>query len=332
MKILLVRITLATFAIAVLCASAAQAQNGYTPPSITFSPSNVILLDTVVGTQECSKVTLDLKSIGDVSSAMVLDSILDNSSFFKVSTVPSLPAELKAGDSVIFDVCYTPQDTNLFIDSINVIIAGCIDTAIFFQAQGLTPLIYATDLDFGEVDSGQTKCLALTVRNPGKAPLIISNAILPDTTDFSFLDANVLPFSLAPGRSIQLIICFHPRKAGAIQTTMRWGTNLEAPFTHSIKDTSLLSGNGFASNVNPLPQSVPFSLSISPNPASGAATISLTGAPSANVEIFDVLGREVANFRVAGNYEWQMGTLPAGTYIVRAGAGGTIVSRRVVKE
>lgn len=76
----------------------------------------------------------------------------------------------------------------------------------------------------------------------------------------------------------------------------------------------------------------PLSLSISPNPAASSATISLSGAPSASIEIYDVLGREVASFRMSGTYEWQMGTLPAGTYIVRATSDGTVISRRVVKE
>lgn len=86
------------------------------------------------------------------------------------------------------------------------------------------------------------------------------------------------------------------------------------------------------SGVTSASPNLPFALSISPNPTSGAATISLTGAPSANVEIFDVLGREVASFRVAESYEWKMGALLAGTYIVRAAIGDVVVSKRMVKE
>lgn len=77
---------------------------------------------------------------------------------------------------------------------------------------------------------------------------------------------------------------------------------------------------------------LPLALSISPNPASGSAIISLTGAPSAKVEIFDVLGREVTNFHIEGYYEWQMGALPAGAYIIRASIGGAVVSKRILKR
>ncbi|MFI5202096.1 MAG: T9SS type A sorting domain-containing protein, partial [Candidatus Kapaibacterium sp.] len=75
-----------------------------------------------------------------------------------------------------------------------------------------------------------------------------------------------------------------------------------------------------------------FALSVAPNPSSGSVTISLTGAPSANIEIFDVLGRQVANFRVAGSYEWQTGLLPAGAYIVRASIGDAVVSKQMLKR
>jgi hypothetical protein len=84
-------------------------------------------------------------------------------------------------------------------------------------------------------------------------------------------------------------------------------------------------------NVSPLP-TYNLIFTVAPNPATAVVTISLSGAPSANIEIYDVLGREVTSFRMAESYEWQMSTLPVGTYIVRATSDGTVVSRRVVKE
>ncbi|HZK76626.1 MAG TPA: T9SS type A sorting domain-containing protein [Candidatus Kapabacteria bacterium] len=103
-----------------------------------------------------------------------------------------------------------------------------------------------------------------------------------------------------------------------------------------------LAGNKFdtcfgsTASVTAFPN-LPFSLSISPNPASGVATISLSQAGSTaprvgKIEIFDVLGREVTNFDIEGYYEWQMGSLPAGAYIVRAEAGGAVVSKRMLKR
>ncbi len=79
------------------------------------------------------------------------------------------------------------------------------------------------------------------------------------------------------------------------------------------------------------PRLLRFSLTVTPNPAADYSIISLAG-PSANVQVFDILGREVASFRVTGNYVWNMAGLPAGTYIVRAEANGQVLSKRILKQ
>jgi hypothetical protein len=84
-----------------------------------------------------------------------------------------------------------------------------------------------------------------------------------------------------------------------------------------------------------LTPSTPSTLSVSPNPTSGDVSIFISGSPSADVEIFDVLGREVDRFRVNGSYDWETGSLPVGTYIVRAvvsGSDAQPITKRIVKE
>ncbi len=78
------------------------------------------------------------------------------------------------------------------------------------------------------------------------------------------------------------------------------------------------------------------SMAVIPNPVEGEATFVLSGTPWANVEIFDVLGREVAGFRVEGSYEWETIGIPRGTYIIRANENGPgnfrPIVKRIVKE
>lgn len=75
-----------------------------------------------------------------------------------------------------------------------------------------------------------------------------------------------------------------------------------------------------------------FSLSIFPNPTSGAALVTIQGAAAGEVSVYDVLGRQVAQFHLEGSYEWNPGTLPLGTYYVRANIGGVILSKSIVRE
>jgi hypothetical protein len=79
-------------------------------------------------------------------------------------------------------------------------------------------------------------------------------------------------------------------------------------------------------------------LAVSPNPARGAAEIrlDLSAAGAVSVEVYDVLGRHVAVLaegpRDAGRHAlvFDGSALPAGVYVVRAEAGGTVASRTVM--
>ena len=306
----------------------------YKAPSLTLSTNKVTLPDTLVLDQQCQTATFYVTQTGNLTSVNVFDSLYNTPSLFTISTTPSLPATLKAGDSVIFTFCYSPQDTNIHKDSVKVV-AGCIDTAIFLQGRGLTPIIIAGDHNFGSVAIGDTICADIEIRNVGNAPLVLdSNFHLFNNPDYTF--DGPIPTAINPGEMFpNMRFCFHPSHAGTNNSQMNWGTNINGAsiYARHNKDTSLLTGFGVASGVTPTePSPATITLTVQPNPASGIAIISIAGAPVAIVEVFDVLGREVAHFRVHDTYEWQTNTLPAGTYIVRAKANGLAVSKRILKQ
>jgi len=283
-----------------------------------------------IGKDSCLSIVWSNRSNGalTISSASLVGT--DTSVFPGLSNLA--PITLTPGTSFNQTMCLTSSDTLGVFDTL-LITVGCAELRYPLHISGTTPIIIASDVDFGDVPVGDTACKPVEIRNVGNAPLVLTaNWLLPITPDFSFPDSAQFPDTIPPGGSITLDVCFHPQSAGPVQTRIDWGTNLAGAYIHQRKDTSSLFGNGTSAGVTSTPQRVPISLIVSPNPVSGVATISLTGAPLANVEIFDILGREVANFRVMGSYEWQVNTLPAGTYSVRAKAAGAIASRRVVKQ
>ena len=304
-------------------------QQFYFAPHFIFVPPAPFEFGKVlVGSDSCKRITLTNTS---TSPLELSDVSLANFSLFTISPTV-INRTLAPGDSVQLQLCFAASDTLHSFDSL-IVNTGCVSLHYPIVGLGVTPLIFAGDLNFSTVMVGDTECQPLTIRNIGDAPLIIyPNSLLLDTIDFSFPDSNQFPDTILAGSSITIEFCFHPHASGPAQTLITWPTNLTGVYAHQRKDTSLLSGNGTESGVNSTPASIPLALSISPNPTSGSTQISLSGAPSANVEIFDVLGRHVASFRVMGSYEWWTGGLPAGTYIVRAAAQGAVVSKRVVKQ
>ena len=123
-----------------------------------------------------------------------------------------------------------------------------------------TGLIVASDHDFGNVVVGSVACTdTLTVRNVGNMPFTLTKDWkLFDDINFSFDTNRVrvgnrdlgLPQVIPPGGYVKLYVCFKPTQQGPDSTDLVHGTDIRAPYEHSIKDVSHLKGNGIKPGVN----------------------------------------------------------------------------------
>jgi hypothetical protein len=221
-------------------------QYTYTAPKLSFSPTPDYAYGSVtVAGDSCKTITVTNNSANDVllRSADILG-IAKHGSY--TLTPSNFNATLHAGGTTQFTICFSPSDTgaaNMAIDSLTLGIGTCDSVRFGLNGQGVTPLIYANDLNFGVVDSGQSKCMDLVITNKGAATLTITKQDLPNTTDFTVGANQTFPIYLAPGQSITLQACFHPTHTGSFVTTDLFGTLNTAQFLHSIKDTSQLIGS-----------------------------------------------------------------------------------------
>src|SRR5581483_8519267 len=303
-------------------------QYSYSPPLLTVIPPSLISFGAVpVAFDSCKQIVLrNGQSSGSITITNAALEGGDTAGRFSFSPA-ILNKVLHSGDTLDLDVCYTPSDTLLSTDTLSVA-TECATFRVPLQAIGVTPIIIAGDLDFGNISVGDTICKMVTIQNAGSATLVLSpDLLLRDSINFSFLDKALFPDTIAPGRTVSFEICFHPEKAGPVQSGLDWGTNLPSAFIHQAKDTSLLTGKGVEAGVHDEPTST-LSLNIISN-VDGLWTISLQGAPSANVEIFDMLSREVQHFMIEGSYEWNTSALPRGTYIVRAKSGTVMITKKI---
>ena len=217
----------------------------YTAPKLSFSPSPYYAYGNVlVNGDSCKTITVTNNSANDVllRSADILG-IAKHGAY--TLTPSNFNATLHAGGTTQFTICFSPSDTgaaNMAIDSLTLGIGTCDSVRFGLNGQGVTPLIYANDLNFGVVDSGKTKCMDLVITNKGTATLTITKQNLPNTTDFTVSANQSFPIYLAPGKSITLQACFHPTHTGSFITTDLFGTLNPSQFLHSIKDTSQLIG------------------------------------------------------------------------------------------
>ncbi|MEP7235860.1 MAG: T9SS type A sorting domain-containing protein, partial [Ignavibacteriota bacterium] len=152
--------------------------------------------------------------------------------------------------------CFKPTDTLTYDDTV-IVTTDCFDAPLPIVGSGGTPLIFATDIDFGDVVVGTTVCKTLTVRNVGTTPFLLTkNYFLHDSLLFG-LDpgpqgAGSLPIILKPSdKALILKFCYSPTKLGPDDSTsVDWRTDIPEPYTQQVKSWSYLKGHPIKPDVN----------------------------------------------------------------------------------
>lgn len=214
----------------------------YIAPKISPATDTLSFEPTLVGTDSCR--TFVVRNLANSAPLTFTDAILlDTALYGKFTISPDVNGEtLAPGDSFALTVCYTPDDTLPSSLDLLTLKTACLDYPFPLRGIGVTPLIYADDLDFGTVDSGKSKCLPLRIKNPGKYTLVIDKQDLLNTPDFS-VGANVtFPIIIPPGGQVTIDYCYHPTTYGTHTATSFFTTRNPLRFLHSIKDTSNLRG------------------------------------------------------------------------------------------
>lgn len=216
--------------------------------------------------------TKDITFIFDNLPASQKQYIVDLVEFIKktpgyeiLSIVPPLTANIAPKDTngnlgrLEIKVRFTATDTGTFVDSLKMR-TDCFTTYWPLEARVGTPLIIASDHDFGNVIVGDTRCIdTLTVRNVGNMPFTLTKAwLMSNNATFSFDPGRIrvgnrddsLPVIIPPGGFVRVRVCFTPAKEGADSSDLTHGTDIRAPYERSIKDVSHLKGNGIKPGVN----------------------------------------------------------------------------------
>lgn len=205
---------------------------------------------TVVHDQICSYFTL--RNTGAKGSkpfliTSVTPALLDHD--IKIATVtPPIPTgglTLNPGDTLRVDVCYTPSDTGTLHEEAVKITTDCFQALLRVTGSGSTPLIQASDWNFGEVLVGDTAYHTVRITNKGTAPLTLTkNYILHGSIDFSLDTSSVLPVTIKPGKFVDMLVRYHPTAVENDTATIIWASDIRDPFKGQLKDYSGVFGRG----------------------------------------------------------------------------------------
>ncbi|HET6399816.1 MAG TPA: choice-of-anchor D domain-containing protein [Candidatus Kapabacteria bacterium] len=223
----------------------------YIPTAFATSQDTIAFPVTQVGDTQVSTFTFHVVSTGNYPSIYVPTAVLEhldkNANDFTITSNPTLPATLIAGDSVVFTVTFTSIDTNRHFDKLDLV-TGCLNDTVPLMGQQATPIILAGNWDFGNVPVGDTVCKEITVENIGAWNLILDSSYhyaLNLPTDYTF--EGPIPDTIMPGgitTEKTLRFCFHPSTTGSSGTVVNWETNLNGLYQHDKKDSTVLLGYG----------------------------------------------------------------------------------------
>ena len=272
--------------------------------------SQLVHFDSVdVGREVCSTFTVHVKSTGNTPSVLVPNPSfqgIDQANTFSFSTVPSLPATMHVGDSIIFTMCFKSTDTMLHIDTLRMLL-GCGVGAVAVRGYAVTPIIIADDYDFQTVPVGDTQCHGIRVRNVGNGKLILDSTwLLHLNPHFTFKDAARIPDTIWQGQMQTLTFCFHPDSVGKTNTRMDWGTNLSQYFAHDWKDTSYLVGNAVKPGLNWDRPTQQFTVVCDRNEID-TVYLENSGSAPITVDSIHVLGPDAAEFSILGTQSGSLG-------------------------
>ncbi|MFI5202462.1 MAG: choice-of-anchor D domain-containing protein, partial [Candidatus Kapaibacterium sp.] len=271
----------------------------YYAPKIKFSPASPYDFGAVLdGADSCRTITVTNVQPGGEFLAE-FDSIGGFATGGTFTVTPTTLGPIADSTSITLHVCFHPTDTGVAsVDSL-YFISHCVPYVLPVTGTGVTPLIYVTDLAFGELDSGKTKCLPLTIYNRGKATLTITAQDLLSDPNFS-VDPNVkFPIVIQPGQSTQISYCFHPQSWGNFSDSVNF-LNLNPPdFRRSIKDYGLLSGSALPAGARLTSYAKEFSVSCNDTILYDTLYDNLPAAKS--IDTVELVGPDASFFTILGN-------------------------------
>jgi centrosomal CEP192-like protein/HYDIN/CFA65/VesB family protein/ASPM-SPD-2-Hydin domain-containing protein len=214
---------------------------GVLPPG-TLSPNPATLGFGSVQTGSSKSVTETLTNSG--GSSLTISQANVTGTGMSVAGL-TLPMTLNAGQSISFNVLFSPQSSGSVSGNLGLTSNASNSTLnISLSGTGVAPGLVAanpTSQSFGNVATGSTKTLSQTLTNSGGSALTISQ-ITPGGSGFSFSGINP-PVTLNAGQSYTFNVTFTPTAGGSANGTLAVASNGSNPnLSVSLSGTGVAPG------------------------------------------------------------------------------------------
>jgi len=189
-----------------------------------------------------------------------------------ITATPSSPTPLIAGTYFVSLLLFTTGEAA----------AGTVTATVTTGPFPVIDISQTGALDFGAVTVGQTKDLALTIRNTGTAALTV-NSIPPSNPQFT-VPSPARPFTLVAGGQQTVVVRFAPTSAGQKTGTLTIASN--DPVRPSVELSIQGTGGSLAPPVIAVSvNAVNFNAQVGASPPSQTFTVRNTGGGTLNFQV-----------------------------------------------
>jgi hypothetical protein len=201
--------------------------------ALTVTPSTVSFGQVALGSSSTVPVVVTNARAWDIT----LTGIRMAGAAFSVTSGPTFPITLAAGQSVNLDATFKPQSPGEVGGSIFVMGPGMDVPLTGTGTSGASQLTIApVPLNFGNVQVGSTEIQALTLSASGGAVTVSSAS--SNSSEF-ILQGVSFPFTIPAGQGVSLNVAFTPSGTGAQSGTLIFGSNAS-----NSQATESLDGTG----------------------------------------------------------------------------------------
>ncbi|WP_143308264.1 choice-of-anchor D domain-containing protein, partial [Candidatus Entotheonella palauensis] len=194
-----------------------------TVPEIAVDPDTVDFGDVVREQSEVVAVTITNEGDADLD----ISSVIAEGAAFSVSGVPAGTTTLRPGESLAADVTFTPLELGEANGTLQIVSNDpASPTRVPLSGNGL-PIpaeieVTPEALEFGAVLLGDNAELVLTITNPGRSVLIVSDVRVSEGINAGFVLSEPFagPVEVAPGDGFTVSLTFTPEAEGDVSGTV----------------------------------------------------------------------------------------------------------------
>jgi hypothetical protein len=210
-------------------------------PGIAVSPLALDFGVTSIGRTATLSATINNPSSGTLTVTGLTTT--GGPEFALNVAAPLPPFAIAPGASVDVPVDYTPVDQAADSGTLEIASNDADDPVVSVTLVGVGIVVcdiaVAAQLDFGQVLVGTSRTLAVTISNVGSATCTVTALSVTGSAEFALnAAAPVLPFAVAPGASVDVLVDYTPVSVGVDSGTLHVASDAsDSPATVALSGT-----------------------------------------------------------------------------------------------